>query len=548
MRAPWRMLSLALPEFGQQLHRPDRRIKPRPVAAQDRHTDVGRLEQDGQQDEPNGQEHRPPVSAFPRLGVGESKKIPPGAGKPGRQPRVREHLREGEHRGDAEQWGIADAGEREGEPDEWEQPHDPRPSGQRAHQGDPIGQAKRHDDPERRIARAGRGVLDDDPRHDGRPHDLKPRLREPQPIGIDQDRQRASHHQEPEQDRPADAADRRISDEAPAEDGQPQGPQAAHHGAVPVRPGDKKRDEPAKAGQANPIRLEIAEEGVSDRKEHHRPDVRPHMEVHGAGGNRQDHEHRRRQPVKPGADQAMADPGVEPRQGRGRREQESVEPAHSMHDGHRALGQPFEGDPGPAAEREAERVRLDHATRREHLLPGDRVPERPRVAKELGPPEDHQAQPDSQEKAGLRPPVSPRSAHAHTLAVQRPIAHGLGHAMRLDLVAALQVGHRAGHPQDLVVRPGRQAQFLHRGLQHAGGIGPQDAIFPHLARRHPPVHARDPSTPNRSACRARALSTSARKSADVGPGGASESCVKGTAGTSTCRSMRSSSGPEILLR
>src|SRR5262249_46737184 len=35
---------------------------------------------------------------------------------------------------------------------------------------------------------------------------------------------------------------------------------------------------------------------------------------------------------------------------------------------------------------------------------------------------------------------------------------------------------------------------------------------------------------------------------EVGPGGASASCVNGTAGTSTCRSMRSSSGPEIFPR
>ena len=57
-----------------------------------------------------------------------------------------------------------------------------------------------------------------------------------------------------------------------------------------------------------------------------------------------------------------------------------------------------------------------------------------------------------------------------------------------------------------------------------------------------------PLEPNRLAWRALASSTWARRSAEVGPGGISASWVKGTAGTSTWRSMRSSRGPEILLR
>src|SRR5271157_5560898 len=57
-----------------------------------------------------------------------------------------------------------------------------------------------------------------------------------------------------------------------------------------------------------------------------------------------------------------------------------------------------------------------------------------------------------------------------------------------------------------------------------------------------------PLWPKRLVWRARASSTWARKSEEGGPGGISASWVKGTAGTSTCRSMRSSRGPEILLR
>ena len=57
-----------------------------------------------------------------------------------------------------------------------------------------------------------------------------------------------------------------------------------------------------------------------------------------------------------------------------------------------------------------------------------------------------------------------------------------------------------------------------------------------------------PLVPKRAAWRERAWRTSERKAAEVGPGGASASWVKGTAGTSTCRSIRSRSGPEIRLR
>ena len=55
-----------------------------------------------------------------------------------------------------------------------------------------------------------------------------------------------------------------------------------------------------------------------------------------------------------------------------------------------------------------------------------------------------------------------------------------------------------------------------------------------------------PRAPKRSVWRARAAITWPRRSAEVGPGGASASWVKGTAGTSTWRSMRSSRGPEDL--
>ena len=54
--------------------------------------------------------------------------------------------------------------------------------------------------------------------------------------------------------------------------------------------------------------------------------------------------------------------------------------------------------------------------------------------------------------------------------------------------------------------------------------------------------------PKRTACTPRAASTPARRSADESPDGRLCRSLRGVAGTSMCRSMRSSSGPEIFAR
>ncbi len=94
---------------------------------------------------------------------------------------------------------------------------------------------------------------------------------------------------------------------------------------------------------------------------------------------------------------------------------------------------------------------------------------------------------------------------------------------------------------------GQQAQVFHGGLQECHRLGLEPQNFRTWRGVIRPLTC-VPLEPNRFACRARASSTCARRSAEVGPGGISASWVKGTAGTSTCRSMRSSRGPGILLR
>jgi hypothetical protein len=69
------------------------------------------------------------------------------------------------------------------------------------------------------------------------------------------------------------------------------------------------------------------------------------------------------------------------RQDRGRRQQESIQAAEAVENGHDAFAEPLVGNPGPAAKREAERVGIDQLVSREHPAADDGVPESTRIAK-----------------------------------------------------------------------------------------------------------------------------------------------------------------------
>ena len=165
-----------------------------------------------------------------------------------------------------------------------------------------------------------------------------------------------------------------------------------------IRPDHEQGYEPEQPRERDAARLEVAQECERTTEQDERRQVRPGIEVERAGAQGQCHKDERQQPVGSGPDQAMGRPGVKRGQQRGRRQQQSVQLTDLVDQRHGAFRQPFLGDPGPACVRVTERVGGHEAARRENPLPDHDVPERARVAKELAPTQDHQAQPEAQRR------------------------------------------------------------------------------------------------------------------------------------------------------
>ena len=150
------------------------------------------------------------------------------------------------------------------------------------------------------------------------------------------------------------------------------------------------------------------------------------------------------------------------------------------------------------------------------------------------------------------PPVSSRDLHIGSIlrphaTIQRPIPDGLGDVLGLDIV---------GPSRSAIVRATRKTLSWARAerpsssmaaFNEAHGFGLEGAELADLARGHPAVDQRalGAEALGLAGARLEHLGAEVRRG---GPGGISASWVKGTAGTSTWRSMRSSRGPEILLR
>src|SRR3990172_3459701 len=70
------------------------------------------------------------------------------------------------------------------------------------------------------------------------------------------------------------------------------------------------------------------------------------------------------------------------------------------------------------------------------------------------------------------------------LPVEHPIVHGLADVLRQNVGLAVQVGDRAGHAEDFVVRAGREAGFLNAGPQQVRARVAELAILTDLPRGH----------------------------------------------------------------
>ncbi len=142
------------------------------------------------------------------------------------------------------------------------------------------------------------------------------------------------------------------------------------------------------------------------------------------------------------------------------------------------------------------------------------------------------------------PPPAVLCPHA---SIQRPIPNRLGNILRFDVVVPFEIRDRPRHAEHLIVCSGRQTQVFHGRFQKRHGLGLERTELQDLARSHPAVDLR-PFGPEPLGLASSGLKHLRTQVGRVGPGGISASWVNGTAGTSTWRSMRSSTGLEILLK
>ena len=134
--------------------------------------------------------------------------------------------------------------------------------------------------------------------------------------------------------------------------------------------------------------------------------------------------------------------------------------------------------------------------------------------------------------------------HTRAFAVPRPVLDGLGEVGGRNAIAAVEIGNRASEAEHTVIGAGGQAQAADRGMEQRFAGRVDRAVFSDVGGRSIWAFANSPvRVRKRTTCCSRAATTRSRTAADGSPGRSSVSCVSCSAGTSTCRSMRSSSGP-----
>ena len=139
-------------------------------------------------------------------------------------------------------------------------------------------------------------------------------------------------------------------------------------------------------------------------------------------------------------------------------------------------------------------------------------------------------------------------AHPGHPPVEAAVLDRLGQVGGADGVAAVEVGDGAGHLEHAVERARREAELLEGGVEQRPA-GRDRRRRSGGAARVPWRSWSASSTcgPKRSAWTARAAATR-RATVSVLSPAEERSSFRLTAGTSTCRSMRSSSGPETRPR
>ncbi len=143
---------------------------------------------------------------------------------------------------------------------------------------------------------------------------------------------------------------------------------------------------------------------------------------------------------------------------------------------------------------------------------------------------------------------SGNAGHVDSLRPPRPVLDRLGDVRRLNRVGSGQVGDGACQLEDAVIRTGAELHLAHGRAQQLPAGLVHGAVVAHLGGSHVGVGGQDRAwrhcLAKRAVWRARAASTRARMAADDSPRRSSDSFWKGTRGTSTWMSIRSSSGPE----
>ena len=94
---------------------------------------------------------------------------------------------------------------------------------------------------------------------------------------------------------------RKSQPQGPAAHGQAQGAQAAQDAAVAVGPDDIQGPEPEEAAPAPPPGLKVDQPRKGETQEDEGKDVRPHVEVMGAGGQDQGQQQRGQGQAEAGA-------------------------------------------------------------------------------------------------------------------------------------------------------------------------------------------------------------------------------------------------------
>jgi len=361
-----RSFLLGAMQVGEQVDGPMVGVETGPASTDDRRRDAPGLEAQGERHQGGGRDPGEPDGSRSGREVGPEP-VAPRPPEPGRQPRMREDVRQGGERRHAEERGMPGPGHRQPEPEERDQPgRPPLPRGH-AEDGDEVDEPERPDRQGLLAAGPGRLVLDDQPGEDGRTHEPEPGLREPDAVGIHERGEPAEDRDRRQHEAISRPHDRRIpprqSGQGPSRDDEHESRDPAEDPPVDVGPDHEDRHELPEAPRREPSRLDISEPPAGQPEAEERGQVRPGEEVGRPDGQAQDDQGDRRRPGQAAPEESMRQPAVEqPKRGR-RQQQEAIQPAEGVDGRHRALAEPLVRHPGPPGEREAEWIGVEQPSR-----------------------------------------------------------------------------------------------------------------------------------------------------------------------------------------